>query len=408
VPLGERVRACIARLGFAAAEVAAVGAQAQVERGATLLAAIAAGGCDHARRVHADADRVHRPELYSPSVQDPSAVRALLGLVRGHRLTAIVATAARLGIPDAIAAGTSDVDGLASATHTHAPTLGRLLRTLAAAGILSQRADGTFELTPLGEAMRTDVPGSVAPWIALLDRDYVEEAWRHLEHTVRTGENAFTALHGEDIWSWRGSRPAEETIFNRAMTALSEGVGAAVAGSFDFGSARVVADIAGGAGSMLAQILRAHPHLHGILFDQPSVVDRDVEVRAPDLEGRCVVIGGSFFEAVPAGADTYVMKAILHDWEDSEALSILRNIRAVIAENGTLLVVERVIGPRNEDLDGRLSDLHMLLLPGGLERTRDEWSELLAGGGFRLDDVRTLRGPWQLIVATPRSVEGPR
>jgi hypothetical protein len=332
---------------------------------------------------------------------DPAATRALLDLVRGYRVSEIVATAARLGIPDAIAAGTTDVEGLASRTGTHAPTLARLLKTLAAAGVLHEREDGTFELTAVGAAMRTDAPGSLAPAITMLDRDYAHEAWRHLEDTVRTGENAFTALHGEDIWSWRGARPAEAAIFDRAMTAQSAGVGEAVAASFDFGSRKVVADIAGGGGSLLAGILRAHHGLRGILFDQPSVVARDTEVRAPDLRDRCDVVGGSFFESVPGGADVYVMKAILHDWEDAECLSILGNIRAVIPPDGALLLVERVIGPPNEDLEGRLSDLQMLLIPGGRERTRMEWTMLLGAAGFRLDDVRPASAPWQLIVATP-------
>lgn len=336
-------------------------------------------------------------------VQDPAAVRSLLGLVRGYRLSEIVMTAARLGIPDAIAVGDSGIDALARATGTHAPTLLRLLRTLAAAAVLREREDGTFELTALGEAMRSGVPGSVAPWITLMDREYARHAWRHLEHTVRTGENAFTDLHGEDVWSWRGSRPDEAAIFDRAMTAQSDGIGQAVARAFEFGDAAVVADIAGGAGSLLAGILRAHPHLRGILFDQPSVLERELEVHADDLDGRCDVRGGSFFESVPAGADVYMLKAILHDWEDPEARSILRSIRGVIPGDGALLVIERVVGSPNEDLESRLSDLHMLLVPGGRERTRPEWTQLLSSGGFRLHDIRPLQDPWQLIVAAPDS-----
>ena len=339
-------------------------------------------------------------------MQDPTALQALFALIRGHRLTDIVTTAARLRIPEAIAAGTTDVDGLATAIGAHAPTLRRLLEALAATGVLHEQEDGTFELTAVGQAMRSDAPGSLAPWIAVMDRDYLRDAWRHLEHSVRTGENAFTALHGESVWSWRSTRPDEELIFDRAMTALSEGVGQAVGQAFDFSGSNVVADIAGGAGSLLAGVLRAHAHLRGILFDQPSVVEHALEVRAPDLAGRCEVVGGSFFDGVPAGADVYMLKAILHDWEDAESIAILRNIRSVIPEDGSLLVIERVVGPPNEDLEGHLSDLHMLVMPGGRERTRDEWTRLLAEGGFRLDDVRPLRATWQLIVASPSASNG--
>ena len=334
-------------------------------------------------------------------MHDPEAIRQLLALVRGHRLTEIVTTAARLGIPDAVAGGDSTPGAIAQATGTHEPTLSRLLRTLAAAGVLHEDDNGSFALTPVGEAMRSDVPGSAAPWVALVDRQYIRDAWQHLEHSIRTGENAFQALHGEDVWSWRGSHADEGAIFDRAMTSLSAGVGEAVARAFDFGRVAVVADIAGGAGSLLAGVLRAHPHLRGILFDQPSVVGRDVAVRAPDLAERSQVVGGSFFEAVPEGADVYMLKAILHDWEDAECVAILRTIRRVIPPSGSLLVVERVIGLPNDDLEGRLSDLHMLVMPGGRERTREEWKRLLHVGGFQLDDVRPLVQSWELLVASP-------
>ena len=407
--LGQGMRASVAGLRLAAADMAALGAQPQVERRAALLTSIAARRRDDLRGVRTGpesaVDRIHRRQLYPQPVQDPSAVRELLALVRGHRLTDIVTTAARLGIPDAIAGGATEPEAIALATATHAPTLTRLLRALAAAGVVHEADDGTFALTAMGEAMRTDVPGSVAPWVALLDRDYMHVAWRNLEHSVRTGENTFAAVNGEDIWAWRDARPEEGAIFDRAMTSMSAGIGGAVTTTFDFSGSRVVADIAGGAGLLLADVLRANPHLRGVLFDQPSVVHRELAVRAPEFAGRCEVVGGSFFESVPAGADVYLLKAILHDWEDVESLAILRNIRAVIPDTGTLLVIERVVGPRNEDLEGRLSDLHMLVMPGGRERTRDEWTTLLAGAGFRLDDVRPLRGPWSLIVAPPAAIE---
>lgn len=326
---------------------------------------------------------------------------ALLEMVRGHRVTGIVMAAARLGIPDAIAAGKHDLDAIAVATATHTPTLHRLLRALAAAGVLHETGDGQFELTAVGAALRTDLPGSAASFVALMDRDYVHEAWRHLADTTRTGANAFELVHGEDIWTWRGARPEEAAIFDRGMTSMSAGIGAAVAEAFDFSRVSTVADIAGGAGSMLAGILRAHPHLRGVLFDRPDVVERALEVRSPDLASRSEVVGGSFFEAVPAGADVYMLKAILHDWQDAESIAILHRIGEVIPAHGSLVVIERVLGPANEDLEGRLSDLHMLLVPGGRERDREEWARLLEAGGFRLDDIRPLRAGWQLIVSTP-------
>lgn len=315
----------------------------------------------------------------------------------------MVCVAVRLGIADLLAAGPKDAPALASSVGAHAPTLYRLLRTLAATGVLHEDDEGRFSLTASGAYLVADHPESLAGWVSLIDRPSMREAWANLEHSIRTGENSFKSLQGEDVWAWRSKRPDEEAIFNRAMTSLSAGVGEGVASAFDFASVSVVADIAGGAGSLLAAILRAHPHLRGILFDQPAVIAHPVELERAGVLDRTDVTGGSFFDAVPAGADVYLMKAILHDWEDAESIAILRQIRKVMPEDGALLVIERVIGGPNEDLEGKLSDLHMLVMPGGRERTEAEWRALLDGGGFTLDGIRPIPAAWQVLVCRPSS-----
>lgn len=325
----------------------------------------------------------------------------LVGLVLGHRLTDMLGVLTRLGIPDLLAQGPADAATIASATGTHAATLYRLLRTLAAAGVLHEDETQRFSLTAAGAYLASDHPESLAGWVAVIDRPAMREAWANLEHSVRTGENAFKALNGEDIWEWRHREPKEEATFNRGMAALSAGVGSAVAKAFNFEHAAMVADIGGGSGALLAAILVEHPHLRGILFDQPSVVAHADHLERAGVANRCEIVGGSFFDGVPSGADVYLMKAILHDWEDAEAWAILRAIRSVIPPTGTLLVVERVIGPPNEDLEGKLSDMHMLVMPGGRERTADEWRALLDGGGFVLDDIRVMPVAWQVIVGRP-------
>jgi hypothetical protein len=327
----------------------------------------------------------------------------LLALVRGHRLTDMLTVLARLGIPDLLAAGAADAPALAGATGTHGPTLYRLLRTLAAAGVLHEDDRGRFSLSDAGAYLATDHPESMAAWVALIDRPSMREAWANLEHSIRTGENSFKALHGEDVWAWRRHEPEEAALFNRAMAAMSYGVGAAVAGAYDFGARHLIADIGGGSGSMLAAILGANPRLRGILFDQPAVVADPAELARAGLLDRSEIVGGSFFDAVPAGADTYLMKAILHDWEDAECIAILGAIRREIPHDGVLLVVERVVGPPNEDLEGKLSDLHMLVMPGGRERTAPEWRALLEAGGFQLEEIRALPVAWQLIIGRPRT-----
>ncbi|MEO8272980.1 MAG: methyltransferase [Chloroflexota bacterium] len=334
-------------------------------------------------------------------MQDQPPKAQLLALVRGHRMTDMIAVAARLGIPDILARGAADAQMIAAATDSHAATVYRLLRTLAAAGVLREDDQGRFSLSAAGAYLASDHPESLAGWVTLLDRPTMREAWANLDRSMRTGENTFKALHGEDVWEWRRHEPEEEALFNRAMTSLSAGIGKAVASAFDFGGASVVADIGGGSGSLLGAILGEYPHLRGILFDQPAVTAHPDELERARVLDRCDVIGGSFFDGVPAGADVYVMKAILHDWEDAESTAILRAIRAVIPADGTLLLVERVIGPPNEDLEGKLSDLHMLVMPGGRERTADEWRVLLEAGGFSLDDIRSIPGTWQVVVGRP-------
>lgn len=331
--------------------------------------------------------------------QPPKA--QLLALVRGHRLTDMLTVVVRLGIPDILAGGAADAPTIARTTGTHAPTLYRLLRTLAAAGVLHEDDAGRFTLTAAGSYLATDHPESIAAWVAVIDRPSMREAWANLEHSVRTGENSFRSIHGEDVWEWRRHEPGEAAIFNRAMAALSAGVGAAVATAYEFGGRSVVADIGGGSGSLLGAILGGYPDLRGILFDQPDVVAHPDELERAGVVDRCEIVGGSFFEQVPGGADVYLMKAILHDWEDAECVAILRTIGREIPDDGTLLVVERVVGPPNEDLEGKLSDLHMLIMPGGRERTAAEWAALFEAGGFRLDEIRTLLVAWQLLVGSP-------
>ena len=231
--------------------------------------------------------------------QTPKA--QLLALIRGHRLTDMVLVAARLGVPDVLANGAADIPTIAAATGTHAPTLYRLLRALAAAGVLHEDAAGRFSLTAAGAYLSADTPESLQGWVALIDRPSNREAWANLEHSIRTGETSFTALFGEDVWEWRRHEPEEGAIFDRAMAALSAGVGAAVAGAFDFGRVSVLADIGGGSGSLLAAILGQHPHLRGILFDQPAVVANPDELHRAGVTDRCEVVGGSFFDKVPGG-----------------------------------------------------------------------------------------------------------
>lgn len=326
----------------------------------------------------------------------------LYALIGAYRLSEAISVAAALGIADALADGDRTIDALAARTQTDAGALYRLLRALAAAGVLSETPDRSFALTGAGTFLRSDVPGTLRDWAIFVGRPQVREGWGNLEHTIRTGENAFTALHGESVWDWRKHEPAEDALFNRAMVSNSATVATALADAYDFRAARTVADIGGGSGTLLAAILGRHPGLRGVLFDQPHVVSSPATTALLERAGvldRSELAGGSFFEAVPAGIDVYVLKAVLHDWDDDDAIRILRTVRAAASPESVLLVIEAVIGPPNTDLRGKLSDLHMAVMPGGRERTEGEWRALLLAGGFALSEIRPLVMGWRLLIA---------
>jgi hypothetical protein len=326
---------------------------------------------------------------------DPAT--ALGRLLSGFRVSQSISVAASLRVADALAAGPRNADDLAGELGANASALYRLLRVLAAAGVLHEDDGRRFSLAEMGQLLRSGVDGSVREQAMLFGRPEMLAAWGHLEHSIRTGENAFAALFGESVWEWRERDSAARSQFNRGMASISAPIGPALADAYDFGSVAAVADIGGGSGSLLAAVLARHPRLRGIVFDQPSVVSEAAPVLAnAGVADRCELVGGSFFESVPA-ADLYLMKSILHDWTDADSIRILRVIRAAAPPGVPLLLVERVVGPPNDDLAGKLMDLHMLVMPGGGERTADEWRQLLAEGGFELRSIRPLVAGWQLI-----------
>jgi hypothetical protein len=331
-----------------------------------------------------------------------SPVTALRRLVNGYQAAQAIHVAASLGIADLLADGAKTSDELAAATETHAEALYRLLRALAAIGVFHEDEDKRFSLTPLGEGLRTDVPESIAGWAAFLGRPLYWHAWGALGESVRTGENAFRLLHGTDVWEYRSRHPEESAIFDRTMMALTGSANRSLREAYDFGRFETLVDVGGGNGTLLAAILAANPDLRGVLFDQPHVVSQAEEVlQRAGVADRCEIVGGSFFDAVPAGGDAYLLKWIVHDWEDEQAREILLNCRRALGEQGALLLVERVLGPPNEGAEGKLSDLNMLVAPGGRERTVEEYDVLLASAGFRRRGVTPTRSGLNVIEAAP-------
>ena len=316
-------------------------------------------------------------------------------MIDGFQVSQAIHVAATLGIADLLRDGRRDSADLATATATDAGALYRLLRSLASVHVLDEDSTGRFGLTELGECLRSDAAEPQGEWARQIGQPYYWQAWDHLLHSIRTGENAFSALHeGQRIWDWRAGHPEESVIFDRAMMGISRAMAQAVTAAYDFGQFGTVADIGGGNGAFLAAVLAKHPHMRGINFDQPHVVDRAAETfRAAGVADRAKHVGGSFFDRVPTGANAYVLKAVLHDWEDDDGLRILKAVREACAE-AKLLVIEWVVGEPNTDPRAKFSDLNMLVGPGGRERTEPEWRSLLGAAGFGVTTiVRSAWGP---------------
>jgi hypothetical protein len=304
-------------------------------------------------------------------------------LLTGFQLSQAISVAATFGIADLLADGARSSDELAAATESHPDALYRLLRALAAAGVVHEESERRFSLTDLGRPLRSETTDSVRAWATFVGRPYYRAAWADLEHSVRTGENAFRHVHGDDVWTYRTARPEESALFDRAMESLTRGTIKAVLEAYDFGRFSTVVDVGGGNGALLAEVLAAHPGLEGVVFDQPHVVmAAEALLASRGVAERCRVVGGSFFESVPEGGDAYVLKQIIHDWEDDEAVAILGVVRRSAPAGATVLVVERDLGAPNDSLGAKLSDLNMLVSPGGRERSTDEYAALFDAAGL--------------------------
>jgi O-methyltransferase/methyltransferase family protein len=314
----------------------------------------------------------------------PDARAAMMEHLQAFRLSRAIQVAAALGIADLLRKGPRTSDDLAGATDTHAPSLYRLLRALASEGIFEELPDRRFTLTPKAELLCADTPGSLQAWAEFNGSDSMWQGWGNLLYSVRTGKSGVEHAVGMNIWEFREKNPREGMLFDRSMTSLTSALSSAIVAAYDWGRFGVIADIAGGQGAQLAAILAGHPNTRGVLFDQPHVVAGAADVLGKaGVSGRCDVVGGSFFESAPA-ADAYVVKHILHDWSDEDSGRILETIRRAAPENARLMVIEQIIRGPNEGASGKSMDLQMLVGPGGVERTHEEFDALFTAGGWRL------------------------
>lgn len=332
--------------------------------------------------------------------QPPEA--QLFMLLASKWLAQCVHALAKLKIADLLAAGPRSVEDLAATTGMHAPSLRRVLRATAIVNIFAEQPDGRVALTPQAAALRSDVPGSMHAFAVMIGEDALWRPYGDIIETIRTGRPAFDRVHGTSIYRYLAAHQDLATVFDDAMTALSAESAHLYLDSHDFGGYGTIADIGGGRGLMLGEILRRNPSARGVLLELPHVIAQAKPVlEEAGVADRVELVGGDFFAAVPSGADAYLLKTVLHNWNDDNARQILARVREAIGESGaTLLVLEDVLQPLNAWDVGKLVDIDMLVTAGGRGRTRQDWAALFASASFELvvpDDTTE----WTVLEGRP-------
>lgn len=326
----------------------------------------------------------------------PEAV--LIQIQFGALLAQALSVAAELKIADHLAAGSRTVAELAAATQTHERSLYRILRSLASTGVFREVADRVFAQTPQSEPLRSDTPNSMRNGAIFMGAPWHWKVWGDLKYSVQTGLPAWGRQLGGDVFEYFANHPAESEIFNNAMTDMSVSSAPAITAGYDYSGIKKLADVGGGHGYMLAQILKANPELQGVLYDRDYVVNGAGGLLAEQgVADRVELIAGNFFESAPAGADAYFMKHIIHDWNDEQCVTILNHIRQVMPDDGRVLVAEVVVPEGNEPHFAKFMDLEMLVSPGGVERTEKEYRELFAAAGLRLTRIVPTASAYSII-----------
>ena len=307
---------------------------------------------------------------------------------------------ARFDIADLLGREPRTADDLAGEAKVHAPSLKRVLRALTTVGVFAEDSDGRFRHTDLSETLREDHPASVRAWALMLGAHFVWRPLGDLCESVRTGTPGFRRLYGEGFFEWAKTHPEDGAVFHAAMTSGSAQRLPALLAAYDFSRFERIVDVGGGHGALLAGILAASPKSRGVLHDLPNVVAGAGALRAPEMAGRCEIVGGDFFESVPAHGDAYILSRVVHDWDDAAALKILRNCRRAIRPDGRLLLIEGVSKPPNEPDPNKFLDV-WFIGGGGCERTEAEFRALLHRGGFALARVVPTGGPSALLESHP-------
>jgi hypothetical protein len=311
----------------------------------------------------------------------------ILQILNGAHVAGAVSCLAQLGIPDLLENGPKSAEELACQIGAQPEALYRLMRATACVGVLAEGSDGKFSQTPMSAALCSEAQPSLRGLAIMGGREWHGRGWSHLEYCVKTGKQAVDKIYGMPIFEFFSKNRDEAKIFNDAMTGLSAIDGPAVADAYNFDGIHTIVDVAGGSGLLLATLLKKNPHLKGTLYEMPHVLAVAKNGALKGVMDRCTLASGDMFSSVPAGADAYIMKHIIHDWPDDACIEILKSCRKGVNPGGKLLVVDCVIQPGNDFSPGKFLDLQMLIFPSGRERTEAQFRELLAAAGWKLSRV---------------------
>lgn len=342
-------------------------------------------------------DPVTHPD---PQALPPQA--QILQMATGFLISRALYVVAALNIADHLKEDGKNSEQLAKLTNSHAPSLYRVMRTLAGLGVFAEDENHRFGLTPLGATLRTDDPSRVRSAVLLFGGSVQWQAFAEFPHSVKTGETGVEKVFGMPLFDYLEGHPDEAALFNEAMIGIHGAEPAAVAAAYDFAGIHALVDVGGGTGNLLTTILGANPGLRGALYDLPHVAQEAARtIEAKGLKDRCRVLEGNFFESVPEGFDTYLLSHIIHDWDEDECVTILDNCRRAMNNRGRLLLIEMVIPPGNVPHPGKMLDLVMLAIPGGRERTEEEYAALFAKAGLELTRIVPTSSPVSVVESVP-------
>ena len=337
-----------------------------------------------------------------PAVRDQSAAFSLLELMQGSVLTQAIAAAAKLGIADVLGDGPLAAEEIASRVGADPEATYRLLRMLSGYSVFAVQPDGRFDLTPMADALRDDAPDSMRGMAVLMGHPVLWEDWGHLLTSVRTGEASLPQLRGMSAFEFFTANPEYAGVFFQGFGNISQAETDPVLAAYDFSQFRTIVDVMGGRGALLAGILSRAPNSRGVLFDrEAATADAPQVFDAAGVAGRVTIANGTYFDKLPAGADAYLLKHILHDFKEPECVALLKGVREAIAPDGKLLVIEFVLGGNNERHIGNVIDLWLHLLLGAKERTLPEYTELFAKAGLKVTGAVPTNSPVSIVEAVP-------